>query len=225
MRSSQINLRALIASTFCASKDDKRYYVLGVYTCVIDGERHYVSTDGHVLTKITESVGGGDSMSDSIIVPTSTVALLKKVAETVDPKKRLWKQAGFLSLCKEEERGGVHKYYFMFHVNGGQRVDFQPIDGPFPDYKRVLPAANAQGVREKISILPRQLDAVGRAYEAYTGQKGVELELRFTCNEAKGVLGISSYCTNFEACCMSTPEIKTHHKQSYGLEQDADTLS
>lgn len=226
MLSSRINLKALIASTFCASKEETRYYLCGVYTHVEAAERYYVSTDGVVLTKITEVVGAADSVDDGLIIPLPTIAMLKKLAETIDPRRQLWGRADFLSLCKEELKDGngktaALKYYFLFHVNGGQRLDFQPIDGNFPDYKRVFPDKGASVTRTEICVAPPQLEQIGKAYVAYTGRKDYVLELEFTGDSHISPVRVITYCANLQALAVPKPPVEPRHKMKYGF-QEAD---
>jgi hypothetical protein len=98
----------LKAALFCASNEESRYYLRGVY---ISTSGHMVTTDGHRLfcAKLAEAAPA------DVIIPLDTVKAALKLA----PKKAA-----------------------MIELNGNTLggVVFTPVDGTFPDWRRVIPA-------------------------------------------------------------------------------------
>lgn len=113
----------LVAALCTTAKADIRYYLNGVYVEATNAETRLTSTDGHVMsTQRADAVG--DNEVDGvirIIIPTSALEGIKK-----------------------------HKTIHTVEVNddGGSwgivdypaRIGFTPVEGQFPDYRRIIPA-------------------------------------------------------------------------------------
>jgi hypothetical protein len=113
-----IQASAIRAATICAAKKDIRYYLQGVYINV--AHRDYATvcgTDGHVLFAGRAAIENmaGDLLPFSMIVP-------------LDIVKKIDKRAAAVIL--ESLPDGTY-------LLDGTR--FAPLDGRFPDYKRVIP--------------------------------------------------------------------------------------
>jgi len=113
-----IQASAIRAATICAAKKDIRYYLQGVYINV--AHRDYATvcgTDGHVLFagRATIENMAGDLLPFNMIVP-------------LDVAKKIDKRAAAVIL--ESLPDGTY-------LLDGTR--FAPLDGRFPDYKRVIP--------------------------------------------------------------------------------------
>jgi hypothetical protein len=113
-----IQASAIRAATICAAKKDIRYYLQGVYINV--AHRDYATvcgTDGHVLFagRATIENMAGDLLPFNMIVPLDVVKKIDKKAHAV-----------ILELLPDGT-----------YLLDGTR--FTPLDGRFPDYKRVIP--------------------------------------------------------------------------------------
>ncbi|WP_261496680.1 DNA polymerase III subunit beta [Burkholderia multivorans] len=117
---------ALKAVQIIAPRDDIRYYMNGVLVEAREKETRLVATDGHRLAvyriECNNEVPAGESIS--IIVPNAVIDRLKLAKET--PDEVIFESAG------SDGR--------MFVLHDDIRVTFSPIDGIFPNYRKVIPA-------------------------------------------------------------------------------------
>jgi DNA polymerase-3 subunit beta len=125
MKTATINLNVLAALSLCASTEETRYYLCGV--CVEIAPRHITcaASDGHLLAAHREELADDapdNELLGSFIIPTAMCARfkLKKGPSTV----------GTIMGDAEHLTIGY----------GGERIGFAPIDGTFPDWRRVVPA-------------------------------------------------------------------------------------
>ena len=125
MKTATINLKVLAALSLCASTDKARYYLHGV--CVEIAPRHvtYAATDGGVLVAHREELAADapdNEMLGSFIIPTAMCAKFKpkKGASTVG------------TIMPDAE--------YLIIAYGAERIGFTPVDGTFPDWRRVVPA-------------------------------------------------------------------------------------
>jgi DNA polymerase-3 subunit beta len=125
MKTATINLKVLAALSLCASTEKIRYYLCGV--CVEIAPRHvtYAATDGQVLVAHREELADDtpdNEMLGSFIIPTAacTKFKLKKRASTVG------------TIMPDAEH--------LIIGYGGERIGFTPVDGTFPDWRRIVPA-------------------------------------------------------------------------------------
>jgi DNA polymerase-3 subunit beta len=126
---SSANLKRLVDKTqFAISTEETRYYLNGIYLHTVEDKGtklRAVATDGHRLAQVEIPAPKGAAGMPGVIVPR------KAVAEA----QRLIEDAG--------EEVGVElspaKIRFSF---GSVVLTSKLIDGTFPDYGRVIPAAN-----------------------------------------------------------------------------------
>lgn len=119
-----ISKTALKAVSRFAAKSDIRYYLVGVLVEATATETRLVATDGH--TMLIHRTPAENSHAWTGIVPLDTVAAILK-------HKTASKKVDFpieLSECSGSE--GRIDY-------SGQAFIFKPVDGKFPDYRRVIP--------------------------------------------------------------------------------------
>lgn len=129
LKTSVINLRVLGALSAFASKDEARYYLNGV--CVEFDERGaiYVATDGHRLVAFRDNLMPDESDNELLgpfIIPTAHCK----------PHK----------LSKDED--GYGKIFGAARLTIAYLfcdVTFAPIDGIFPDWRKVPPREPASG--------------------------------------------------------------------------------
>ncbi len=123
-------LTAMIDSVrFAISTEETRYYLNGIYWHVPDGSacQFAAATDGSRLARFHGDVPDGAADMPGIILPRKAVAALDAMVDA--------EGAGTVEVA-------VSKGKFRFAI--GQCVlTGKTIDGTFPDYTRVIPAANS----------------------------------------------------------------------------------
>ena len=110
------------ASIHCVAKKDIRYYLQGAlfeYTSM-DKKLRVISTDGNIMSCFSVFYPEGDQADFSVIVPLDT---LKGAAKERTPAVTLM-----------QADNGV----WLF-----AGVVFKPVDGRYPDYRRVIPARDS----------------------------------------------------------------------------------
>jgi len=112
----------LKAIALLAAGQDVRYYLNGVCVEATPFETRLVATDGHKLGLLRHAVENEIDKDLSFIIPASTIASMK-----------LGKRDLTLLVECEIEAG---KY--ALHLPN-TRIDFVPVDGTFPAYRRVIP--------------------------------------------------------------------------------------
>ena len=124
----KINLNVLMAALIIAPKEDVRYYLNGINISV----NRVTSTDGHRLFTydITETFEEGNDNEfceefESFIIPRDSIVQINK-SLTVSERK-----SAVISITKNDS------HYQLTCENS--IVCFHPIDGKYPDYKRVVP--------------------------------------------------------------------------------------
>lgn len=120
-----INLKALKAVSAFASTEDTRYYLNGVFVEVTPDQALYVATDGHRLVVIREKTE--TDWTGEIIVPTETCRAFKF-------GKRDETNGRVLATLSPADDGK-----FILKQIYAQGAYFSPIDGTFPDWRRVVP--------------------------------------------------------------------------------------
>lgn len=118
----QFDFRALKAAAFCASSEETRYYLKGLFAEYKGGELICVATDGHRLIAIHPENNGPAPHSPEfgIIIPLDVIARLK-----------LSRHHSMGDLVCEAGQWALHY--------DGLKIGFAPIDGEFPDWRRVVP--------------------------------------------------------------------------------------
>ena len=124
------DLKALIDRTqFAISTEETRYYLNGIYfhTVEDDGKTmlRAVATDGHRLAQAQTEAPDGSAGMPGIIVPRKVVGEVQKLLEDPD---------SFVTV----ELSDVKIRFTVDQVVLTSKL----IDGTFPDYNRVIPAAN-----------------------------------------------------------------------------------
>ena len=122
-----LNLRPLAAASLCASNEETRYYLCGVLVEIEPRAVTYVATDGHRLFAHREDLAAGDednTLLGHFIVPTKSCRAIK-----------LGKKATSAAMLSQVDDGGM----FITHAAERDRHYFRPVDGCFPDWRRVMP--------------------------------------------------------------------------------------
>ena len=145
---SSSELRALIdRARFAMSTEETRYYLNGIYlhAAKADGVSvlRAVATDGHRLARIEMPLPSGADDMPGIIVPRKTVVELRKLLEEGD-------QNVLIELSNAKLRFTL----------GAIQVTSKLIDGTYPDYDRVIPAANENTLEVDAQMLISAVDRV-----------------------------------------------------------------
>jgi len=124
------DLKRLIDKTqFAISTEETRYYLNGIYLHVAGSGKaqtlRAVATDGHRLAQVEFELPSGAAGMPGIIVPRKTVGEVQRLLEDNEAEVLIELSAGKI----------------RFTV-GEVVLTSKLIDGTFPDYARVIPAAN-----------------------------------------------------------------------------------
>lgn len=172
-------LNDMIAKTsYAICNDETKYNLNGAFLKATDDENPnlvMVTTDGHRLGVCTKPITGDSpaALSKGVILPKKGVLELKKLAEE--------HPGGEIRLSFEDNNVVV----FTENTTMVMRL----IDGQFPDYKKVIPAANDKNV---IMERSKFLSALKRMFILSSEKaKGVKIEAK------KGIVVMSA----------STPEL------------------
>jgi DNA polymerase-3 subunit beta len=134
-------------SKFAISTEETRYYLNGVYMHVADagGRRtlRCVATDGHRLARIDADLPSGADGMPGVIVPRKTVGELRKLLDDDD---------AVIAVSVSETK--------VRFATPGITLTSKVIDGTFPDYSRVIPAANARRLEVDASEFAQAVDRV-----------------------------------------------------------------
>jgi hypothetical protein len=171
----QINARLLKAVAFAASTEAMRYYLNGVLLeCTAAGVT-YVATDGHVLLAAHEALPKGAALNTyvgNIIVPSATIKALS--VKGFEPKP--WDLLELEALPTGEFRLGA--------------AIFRPIDGSFPDWRRVIPqqaqltAAEKDGSIRAAQLDPRKMEGAIKAANLFGRTPSAKSPFKMFDNEA-----------------------------------------
>lgn len=126
-----VSLQALKAADLCASTEKARFYLQGVLVTVEARRTTYVATNGHVMFCHVSELGADDpdnTFTGEWLIPSTAIAKLK--LRKGDLPATLWPGEGQAAgqLC-------------ITHARTGDVVMAAPIDGSFPDWRRVVPGA------------------------------------------------------------------------------------
>lgn len=114
-----LNIRLLKAAALAASKEQTRYYLNGVAVQAAPRGLYLVATDGHRALAFRQS---GDALPEvNIIIPADIIAGIK-----------LNKHIDEATLTRESDTHWRIDYC-------GTATIFAPIDGTFPDWRRIVP--------------------------------------------------------------------------------------
>jgi DNA polymerase-3 subunit beta len=136
------------ATVDAAAVNQARYYLEGIFLEVEGGRLHAVATDGHRLhATSTEAPAGmtlGDGERRGIIVPTKAAREIARIAA----------KAGGAPVVLETSSRAIAI------TCGPERLASKLIDGTFPDWRRVIPAASGNSATVDLSEMLAALDRV-----------------------------------------------------------------
>lgn len=138
MKTSKINLRILGAIVAFASKEETRYYLNGVSVEFTPRAATYVATDGHRLVAYYDELGPDDAANEllgAFIIPTPHCKPFKLGKDDPADAKIFGESNTRLTIAHE----------FV-------DVTFNPIDGTFPDWRKVVPPGQPSGVLAQFNL-------------------------------------------------------------------------
>lgn len=176
--------RLLESAAFCMAQQDVRYYLNGLYVEIDEGIIRTVATDGHRMAVVEEN--------HDVALPERT--------EVIIPRKAVQEVLRLLPDSEESIEIGIGGNHIRVQAPG---IIFTSklIDGKFPDYTKVIPAAQT-----KILTLDREAfrESLSRvAILANEKYRGVRL------NVEQGRLGISAHNPEQEE---ATEEVETEYQ-------------
>ena len=122
--------RLLEAAHVAQSTDETRYYLMGVYLHLVEGQLCAVATDGSRMVRAQTAQPDGCDGMPQVIVPTKAVALLRKL---------LAKTTGDIAV-------EVNEHAVQLTI-GRVQVIAKVVEGTFPDYRRVIPTTDSAQIR------------------------------------------------------------------------------
>jgi len=129
-----IRLDMLKACAFAASTEETRYYLNGVNVDAdAAGNVYYTATDGHCLLAAwdrPEAIEGEPAYVGSLIIPSAVIAAVK-IGK---------KDATTATLEVTPAADPVNVPACSIQFADGRSAGFKPVDGTFPDHRRVIPA-------------------------------------------------------------------------------------
>ena len=144
-----LNLRPLGAASLCASSEETRFYLCGVLVEIEPRAVTYVATDGHRLFAHREELAAGDednTLLGRFIIPTKSCRAIK-----------LGKKTTSAALLSQVDDGGM----LLAHL--GERHYFKPVDGTFPDWRRVMPKRGGEAYAHFDGKLVASFSAIAAA--------------------------------------------------------------
>lgn len=164
--------RILTHTTFAISSEETRYYLNGVHLHATEGCLHAAATDGHRLAHITVPLPDGAAGMPPVTVPRKTVGELARLAADAE---------GDMDFAVSGSK--------VRFAAAGITLTSKLIDGPFPDYRRVIPTGNDKIATLDSGVLKAAVDRV----TTLCGERGRGVRLDF----APGTLTLS--VTNADA--------------------------
>lgn len=124
---------AFIDAALCAvSKEETRYYLKGVF---LDGRGFIAATNGHIAF----AARCNDAFKLRDVTPDRVTDALPGVIVPDTALRQAIKAAGRTKgLCYVVERDGNGLWWILY---GNARIHFEPVDGSFPDWTRIIPTA------------------------------------------------------------------------------------
>jgi DNA polymerase-3 subunit beta len=129
-----LDLNILRAANMAASTEQTRYYLNGVCVELTATATTYIATDGHILFAYRQEIA--NDLIGTWIIPSTIIKQIKTN-----------KHNPYVTLSRVDDTstGSVH-----LKLENGIALVFEPIDGTFPDWRRVIPRnASDQGYKPK----------------------------------------------------------------------------
>lgn len=152
-----IDIRALAAISHSAGEEETRYYLKGVCVEIDESGCNYVATDGHQLAATRREYEHPSQLVGRWIIPTEICRHFKTTRRTTS----------FDATLTLQECGKLSLEYV------GLSVSFLPIDGSFPDWRRVVPASTNGEIAQFGFKVLEKLAKVAKALGQDSGALGI----------------------------------------------------
>ncbi|MBO5843490.1 MAG: hypothetical protein J6Q96_01320 [Bacteroidales bacterium] len=139
MKKYELNCELMNAVLPAVSKEEVRYYLMGIYIEDVDGWRNYTATDGHILLTAKEAIEG------EVLEKPLVLKIKKPIAS-----KRL--KIGYLQIVDE----------YTAVIVGEEKIAVDIIDCQYPDYRRVIPSDDTELAKEYAIFNPDLLKIVNK---------------------------------------------------------------
>ncbi|WP_308917126.1 DNA polymerase III subunit beta [Jannaschia sp. LMIT008] len=140
-------------SRFAISTEETRYYLNGVYLHVAESDDgrvlRAVATDGHRLARVDAALPEGAEELPGVIVPRKAVVEIRKLLDDDEADITVSVSETKIRFATESAEAGT-----------GITLTSKVIDGTFPDYARVIPAANPRKLEVDAAEFARAVDRV-----------------------------------------------------------------
>lgn len=162
-------LRILEAARVCASTEETRYYLNGVFLHVTQDHLIAATTDGHRMAQVKVACPDGADTLPDVIIPNKAVTLICQMLADADDgaqaEVEFTGSAYMLRLSRSQLRGKL-------------------VDGVFPDYQRIIPPSRS----DRLAIHSAEFERCVRAAAGATDGKtrGIRLDLDPAQSEASG---------------------------------------
>lgn len=183
-----INIQFLKAAALISSREETRYYLNGVCVEARENDVNLIATDGHRIIALNDAADWAETQGPeprfdlerkpfTIIIPLDIIADIK-----------LFKPITHGTLTVAE--GG--KYLLQYC---GRDYLFAPIDGTFPDWRRIVPSEvdgkvaqfNAQYIGDLAKVAKALGDKEGKVFIYHNGHGPAPISF-------PGVEGVSCVC-------------------------------
>lgn len=143
--------RLLDSCSVAQSTEETRYYLMGVFLHLAEGQLRAAATDGHRFIRAETAAPDDLASMPDVIIPTKAVALLRK------------------QLSKSDAEVTVTFTEGAFRVqHGAAQLIGKLVEGTFPDYTRVIPspgrytlAVDRDGLLEAVNGVAAVISAEG----------------------------------------------------------------
>ena len=134
-------------TSFAISTEETRYYLNGIHLHATEADGaavlRAVATDGHKLSRLQLPAPEGSAGMPAVIIPRKTVAELARMAKEVE---------GDVTIELSPTKIRI--------TAGAATLTSKLIDGTFPDYQRVIPAANDKVATLEAEAFKQAVDRV-----------------------------------------------------------------
>jgi hypothetical protein len=139
-----IDLKALKATLHAVSPSETRYYLSGVCVEISPSAVIYAATDGHILFAAQREAPKGEdnTLIGTWIIPHAVIKAIK-----------LGRKLGETATLELSPIGGE----LLLRQAGASALSFAPVDGDFPDWRRVVPGASASASSQWEPLTPDRL--------------------------------------------------------------------
>lgn len=172
-----INIETLKAINLAASTEQTRYYLCGVFVEVTEKTVTYTATNGHILLSRREDCAEPNTLTGSWIIPSDFIKSAK-------PSRHA--NHAIMTLVPGPNNST------MLAFTGTITGMAAPIDGTFPDYRRIIPQAvdgkPGQYDGNYTGIMAKFAQALGLGY--FTIHHNGDNAAPVTFNSRQGVYGI-----------------------------------